>query len=70
MFLRNDRWGTCGDCPQNGLGQKLPELCVNTDRYDHRLGIDALVEHYKYEAERERYESNVRQLVRQIRGLT
>lgn len=43
---------------------------MNTDRYDHRLGIDALVEHYKYEAERERYESNVRQLVRQIRGLT
>jgi len=41
-FARNARWGTCVDCPQDGDQNKLPELCVNTERYDHQLDIEKL----------------------------
>lgn len=47
MFARNDRWGTCVDCPQDGNGDKLPELCQHTSRYDHCLTIDGLAGQFK-----------------------
>lgn len=42
-FARNGRWGTCGECPEDGDGRKLPELCSNTKRYDHWLDFASLV---------------------------
>jgi hypothetical protein len=47
QFMRNGRWGTCVDCPTDNNRRSLPELCVNTDRYDHNLTLDELVEQYK-----------------------
>lgn len=46
QFARNERWGTCVDCPRDGDGRVLPELCVNTRRYDHNLKLDGLVAAY------------------------
>ena len=48
-FSRNGRWGTCGGCPCDGYGRKLPELCDFTDRGDHQFDIDALVRLFKNE---------------------
>lgn len=41
-FARNARWGTCSGCPVDGNGDKKPELCAFTRRYDHNLTIDDL----------------------------
>lgn len=46
-FIRNERWGTCADCPRDSKNNAFPEFCVNTDRYDHLLTLDSLVEQYK-----------------------
>lgn len=48
-FSRNGRWGTCGACPCDGYGRKLPELCEFTERADHQLDVDALVGRFKRE---------------------
>lgn len=48
-FSRNGRWGTCGACPCDGYGRKLPELCAFTDRDDHQLDVDALARRFKQE---------------------
>jgi hypothetical protein len=48
-FSRNGRWGTCGECPCDGYGRKLPELCAFTRRDDHQLDIDALSRRFKQE---------------------
>ena len=48
-FARNGRWGTCGGCPRDGAGRKLPELCEDTDRADHQLDVDALARIFKIE---------------------
>ena len=53
-YSRNGRWGTCGDCPRDGDGLVIPELCENAKRYDHHLTIDELCEATK------RWESAVR----------
>jgi len=50
-FARNDRFGTCAECPHDGAGRPLPELCVNTARYDHQIKIGELVRSYHIEAE-------------------
>jgi hypothetical protein len=47
MFTRNDRWGTCSDCPRDSEGRVLPELCEYTERSSHKLTIDDLVDQYK-----------------------
>ena len=46
QFSRNGRWGTCADCPRDGHGHLLPELCKETERYDHRLNVDSLAEQF------------------------
>lgn len=48
-FSRNGRWGTCGACPCDGYGRKLPELCEYTERGDHQLDIDELTRRFKDE---------------------
>jgi hypothetical protein len=48
MFLRNGRWGTCMDCPRDSEGNGYPEFCSNTERHDHHLTFDGLVENYKH----------------------
>lgn len=50
-FARNERWGTCGECPFSD-NEIYPEFCKNTTRYDHQLTIDSLVEQYKIKNER------------------
>jgi hypothetical protein len=47
QFSRNGRWGTCADCPRDVDERAFPEFCVNTDRYDHQLTVDFLVEQHK-----------------------
>ncbi len=47
LFARNGRWGTCCDCPYDGNGRILPELCRFTERYDHNLILDDLVWQHK-----------------------
>jgi len=47
QFARNGRWGTCVDCPRDTIGHVYPEFCSNTERSDHRLTIDGLVEQHK-----------------------
>lgn len=47
QFARNGRWGTCGGCPRDTDKHAYPEFCPDTDRYDHQLTIDSLVETYK-----------------------
>lgn len=42
MFARNERWGTCVDCPRTSTGEIFPEFCEHTDRYDHHIGVDEL----------------------------
>ncbi len=52
QFSRNGRWGTCVDCPRDGHGHILPELCPNTERYDHQLTADSLAEQFnRYNSE-------------------
>lgn len=46
---RNGRWGTCVECPCAGDGTVLPELCVNTDRYDHQLTMKVLADKWEDE---------------------
>ena len=48
-FSRNGRWGTCSECPCDGYGRKLPELCESTDRGDHQCDIDGLARLFKIE---------------------
>lgn len=48
-FSRNGRWGSCGRCPRDGYGRKLPELCAFTDYDDHQLDIDELSRRFKQE---------------------
>jgi len=45
-FARNERWGTCVDCPMDSESNIYPELCSNTDRYDHNLNVDMLCSQY------------------------
>jgi protein gp37 len=40
-LARYGRWGTCVDCPCTSDGVR-PELCVNTERYDHHLSETSL----------------------------
>ena len=47
QFSRNGRWGTCVDCPKTADGHAVPEACVNTHRYDHRLDVVALAENWQ-----------------------
>ena len=47
QFSRNGRWGTCVHCPRDTSGHVYPEFCPNTDRGDHHLDIDGLVEKHK-----------------------
>lgn len=46
-FSRNGRWGTCSACPIDALGYAYPEFCEYTDRYDHQLTIEKLVETHR-----------------------
>lgn len=43
-FARNARWGTCGYCPRDTNGKAYPEFCQDTDRYDHNLPLQDLVD--------------------------
>jgi hypothetical protein len=45
-FIRNERWGTCVDCPRDDAGIIRPEYCENTGRYDHHLDVNQMVEGY------------------------
>jgi hypothetical protein len=45
-FARNERWGTCVDCPRDADGHVYPEMCQYSSRGDHRLGLESLVEQY------------------------
>lgn len=45
-FMRNGRWGTCGSCPRLTDGTVLPELCPDTERGDHQLTLEGLVDQY------------------------
>lgn len=51
QFARNERWGTCGECPRNA-DNIYPEFCINTKRYDHQLTLDQLYEQYKIRKEK------------------
>lgn len=46
-FSRNGRWGTCGDCPRDTVGNPYPEFCVYTSRGDHKLDIEDLSSQWK-----------------------
>lgn len=46
QFIRNGRWGTCGDCPRDGDGKAYPEMCKYDTRSDHHLTIDDLFKQY------------------------
>ena len=48
-FARNGRWGTCVDCPRDGDGNQLPELCRETNRYDHWLLLRRIEELHDHE---------------------
>lgn len=37
QIARNGRWGTCGCCPQDEDGRKIPERCEYTSRSDHNI---------------------------------
>jgi hypothetical protein len=50
MFSRNERWGTCVDCPRTTDGKIFPEFCQFTDRLDHQLNIDELARTFKTHA--------------------
>ena len=45
-FARNERWGSCVDCPRSN-GHVYPEFCIYKDRYDHTLSIDDLGNAYR-----------------------
>lgn len=47
-FIRNERWGTCADCPRDSQNNPFPEFCENTTREDHLLSLDSLCEQYKF----------------------
>jgi hypothetical protein len=36
------------DCPRDSEGNGYPEFCSNTERHDHHLTFDGLVENYKH----------------------
>jgi len=46
-FARNGRWGTCVDCPRDSEQNVYPEFCINTERYDHHLGMKDLAESWE-----------------------
>lgn len=43
QILRTGFCGTCADCP--GGHDVRPDLCVNRDRYDHRITPTATLEY-------------------------
>lgn len=49
-FMRTGRWGSCADCPELHMRHDhyvtMTEMCPNTDRYDHQLDLNSLVEQY------------------------
>lgn len=49
-FMRTGRWGSCADCPELHIRHDhyvtMTEMCPNTDRYDHQLDLNSLVEQY------------------------
>ena len=47
QFIRNDKWGTCVECPRDSKGSAYPEFCKLYNRYDHQLTLDDLVGVYK-----------------------
>lgn len=53
MFARIGRWGTCCDCPTDGLGNYYPELCKNTNRPDHHLTAKDLADSFDSELKRQ-----------------
>ncbi len=58
-FGRNFRWGTCGECPttqhETGINYIRPELCKNTQRYDHQYDLKSLMEQFAlYQKEQDR----------------
>lgn len=46
QFMRNDKWGTCGDCPKDSSHHVYPEFCKYYYRYDHQLNINQLINAY------------------------
>ena len=46
QFSRNGRCGACGGCPRDANGHTYPEFCEFTDRHDHRLTGEGLVEQF------------------------
>lgn len=51
QMIRNGRWGTCVDCPFDAAFAKHPELCENTDRYDHNLHTTKDGKFFEYSTE-------------------
>jgi hypothetical protein len=49
QFSRAGRWGTCVFCPRDPEGNAYPELCKETERYDHQLTGASLIEAYERE---------------------
>lgn len=47
QFARNRRWGTCVACPKDNDGNKFPERCGFTERHDHQLDFEELVDSYR-----------------------
>lgn len=52
LFAENERWGTCGECPEDGIGQKQPRLCAHTKRPDHNLTLPDLADALYMERQR------------------
>lgn len=40
QILEFGRWGTCGFCPTDESGLPKINECINTQRYDHWLGVE------------------------------
>lgn len=56
-FARNGRWGTCVECPRDGDGNQLPELCPETNRGDHWLKLSDIVESHNFDVRSRRFEA-------------
>lgn len=57
QFSRNERFGTCVDCPRQVRGnvrEAYPEFCVNTKRHDHNISFAELIAAYEVEKRSER----------------
>ena len=48
-YRRNNRWGTCVDCPESG---KYPEKCKHTKRFDHQLDLEGLFDKITFDKKR------------------